>query len=208
MDVKDRIIEEAGILFGKYGIRTMTMDALAEEMGISKRTIYERFKDKDTLLMEVLQTYQEKVRKQAEDLIDQSENSIEALFRIIEMTVTQMSQVNPNFHHDFKKYHYKVFKELSKDHGLRDLSITRKLFERGIGQGVFRNDIHLDIVNRTMHYLFELFGHESQLLDEGYDRRDLFLFIIVPFFRGISTTKGQTILEESIEKFSQKHNAK
>ena len=51
MEVQERIIVEAGQLFGKYGIRSMTMDALAEKMGISKRTIYERFKDKDTLLL-------------------------------------------------------------------------------------------------------------------------------------------------------------
>ncbi len=55
VEVRERILIESGQLFGKYGIRSMTMDSLAEEMGISKRTIYERFKDKDTLLLEVIQ---------------------------------------------------------------------------------------------------------------------------------------------------------
>ncbi|RLD55016.1 MAG: hypothetical protein DRI97_10320 [Bacteroidetes bacterium] len=54
VEVTERIIVESGQLFGTYGIRSMPMDALAEKMGISKRTIYERFKDKDTLLLEVI----------------------------------------------------------------------------------------------------------------------------------------------------------
>ncbi|MEX0987381.1 MAG: helix-turn-helix domain-containing protein, partial [Bacteroidales bacterium] len=47
MEIKERIITEAGTLFARYGIRSVTMDTLAEEMGISKRTIYENFRDKD-----------------------------------------------------------------------------------------------------------------------------------------------------------------
>ena len=71
------------MLFGKYGIRSMTMDALAEEMGISKRTIYERFKDKDTLLLEVITYYKQQTAEEAHKIIDQSDNAIEAMFRIM-----------------------------------------------------------------------------------------------------------------------------
>ena len=70
MEVRERIIVESGHLFGRYGIRTMTMDALAEEMGISKRTIYERFKDKDTLLMEVLRYYKNLTEQESLKLVD------------------------------------------------------------------------------------------------------------------------------------------
>ena len=108
---------EAGILFGKYGIKSMTMDSLAEELGISKRTIYERFKDKDTLLFEVIRYYKNLTQQEALRLIDQSDNAIEALFRIIKMTIDQMMRMSPSFFHDFKKYHQKVFKQLSDPGG-------------------------------------------------------------------------------------------
>ncbi len=92
VEVRERIIVESGLLFGKYGIRSMTMDALAEEMGISKRTIYERFRDKDTLLLEVIRYYKKQTKENAHNLIDQSDNAIEALFRIMKMTIGQMSR--------------------------------------------------------------------------------------------------------------------
>ncbi len=53
-EIQERIIGEAGRLFALYGIKSVTMDTLAEDMGISKRTIYESFKDKDTLLNDVI----------------------------------------------------------------------------------------------------------------------------------------------------------
>jgi AcrR family transcriptional regulator len=187
---------ESGILFGKYGIRSMTMDALAEEMGISKRTIYERFKDKDTLLLEVIRYYKEQTRENAHKLIDQSDNAIEALFRIMKMTIGQMTQINPAFFHDFKKYHPKLFKDFSLPGDIRDYSITGKLIETGMEQGVFLEDIHTGIVNRALHSLFDLFNQESSLVVAGYNRKDMFNHIIIPFFRGISTAKGQQLLED------------
>lgn len=194
MEVRERIIIEAGELFGKYGIRTMTMDSLAEEMGISKRTIYERFKDKDTLLLEVIKYHKIKASEEAHRLIEQSDNAIEALFRIIKMTVGQMQRMSPAFFHDFKKYHQKVFKQFSEPGEIRDFSMTQKLLETGIEQGVFRDDLNIEIVNRTLHTLFDLFGHSSDMIDAGFHRNDMFEQILVPFFRGISTKKGRKLL--------------
>lgn len=196
MEVKDRILVESGILFGKYGIRSMTMDSLAEEMGISKRTIYERFKDKDTLLLEVIRYYKNQTSEEALRLIDQSDNAIEALFRIIKMTIGQMQRMSPAFFHDFKKYHQKVFKQFSDPGEIRDYSMTRKLLETGIKQEVFRDDFNIDIVNQTIHALFDLFGHDSTMVDAGFHRKEMFDHILVPFFRGISTKKGRKLLAD------------
>lgn len=172
------------------------MDSLAEKMGISKRTIYERFKDKDTLLLEVIKYYKTQTEEKALRLIDQSDNAIEALFRIIKMTIDQMMHMNPTFYHDFRKYHPRVFKEIQQPGNIRDLALTKKLIETGVQQEVFRNDLKIPIVNQALHALFDLFGQDSSMVEAGYDRKDMFEHIIIPFFRGISTIKGQKLLED------------
>ena len=172
------------------------MDSLAEEMGISKRTIYERFKDKDTLLLEVIKYYKERTAEEAHRLIEQSDNAIEALFRIMKMTIDQMMHMSPSFFNDFKKYHPKVFKEIQEPGNIRDFSVTAKLIETGVKQEVFRSDVNIAIFNRALHALFDLFKQDSTLVNAGYDRKDMFDHIIIPFFRGISTQEGQEILEE------------
>ena len=176
----------------------MTMDALAEEMGISKRTIYEKFKDKDTLLLEVIRYYKKQTSEQASRIIDESDNAIEAIFRIMKVMISQIEQTNPVFFHDFRKYHVKAFRALSEPGEIRDYSITRKLLETGVKQEVFRKDINIEIVNLTLHQLFELFGHESKLVDAGYHRKEMFDHILIPYYRGISTKKGIAVLEECI----------
>ena len=172
------------------------MDSLAEEMGISKRTIYEHFKDKDTLLIEVIKHYKMKNEEEAHRLIEQSDNVIEALFRIINMTIAQMMQMSPTFFHDFKKYHPRVFREIAQPGSIRDFSITEKLLETGIEQEVFRDDINIGIVNRTIHSLFDLFNQGSSMVEAGYNRKEMFDQIIIPFFRGISTKKGRKLLHD------------
>ncbi len=196
MEVTERIIVESGLLFSKYGIRSMTMDALAEEMGISKRTIYERFKDKDTLLLEVVRYFKQERTKEAHKIIEESGNAIEAMFRIMKVTITQIEQMNPLFFHDFKKYHTRVFKQFFDPGEIRDYSVTLNLLETGVKQKVFRSDIHIDIVNRTLHELFDLFGHDSSLINAGYRHKQMFDHIIIPYYRGISTEKGMALLNE------------
>ena len=196
VNVRERIIAETGILFGKYGIRSMTMDALAEEMHISKRTIYEHFKDKDTLLTEVIRYFKKQQADEAHQIIEESENAIEALFRIMRKSILQMKQLNPLFFYDFRRYHAKIFDDLAEHSDIRDFSVTRNLLETGVRQGVFRDDTHIDIVNRTLHELFNLFGPDSSLTRADYHHKDLFNHILIPYFRGISTEKGQMILEK------------
>jgi AcrR family transcriptional regulator len=196
VEVTERIIVESGQLFGKYGIRSMTMDALAEKMGISKRTIYERFKDKDTLLLEVIKYYKKQSSDQALVILDEADNAIEAMFRIMKLTISQIEQLNPVFFNDFRKYHMKVFNMLAGAGSMRDYSITRKLLETGVKQKIFREELNLEIVNLTLHQLFDLFGHESKLVDAGYHRKEMFDHIMIPYYRGISTEKGVTILED------------
>lgn len=196
MDVRNRILEESGLLFGKYGIRSMTMDALAEEMGISKRTIYERFKDKDTLLREVFYHFKKKRSEEAMRILDESDNAIEAMFRIMQVTIRQIEQMNPSFFHDFKKYHREVFREISEPGEMRDYDITRRLLETGVKQKIFRSNTNIRIVNRTLHELFNLFGHESPLVMAGFHHKEMFDHMIIPYLRGISTDRGMVLLEE------------
>jgi AcrR family transcriptional regulator len=201
VDVREKILVESGQLFGRYGIRSMTMDTLAEEMGISKRTIYERFKDKDTLLREVFEYFKKVRTDEAMQIIDRSDNVIEALFRMVESTISQVERMNPNFFHDLKKYHTRVFREMEGSHDIRDFTITEKLLSLGIEQRVFRSDIHVDIVSRAMHELYQLFGHESSLVEAGFHRKDMFNHIVIPYLRGISTKKGNDLIEQYKDRF-------
>ena len=197
MGTKERIIAESGALFMKFGIKSMTMDGLAEEMRISKRTIYEHFNDKETLLREVVKTFKKQQSEEAHQILADSESAIEALFKIMRKSIQVMKQMNPLFFHDFRKYHAGIFKDIAEHTDIRDYSVTLNVLQTGVKQGIFREETNIDIVNRTLHELFNLFGPDSSLTRADYDRKDLFDHIIIPYFRGISTEKGVELLEKN-----------
>ncbi|HDR67643.1 MAG TPA: TetR/AcrR family transcriptional regulator [Bacteroidaceae bacterium] len=196
MDIKERIINESGILFAKYGIKSLTMDVIASEMKISKRTIYEHFKDKDTLLLEVIRYFQSQQAEEAHRIIEESGNAIEAMFHILKRSIRIMKQVNPAFFHDISKYHPGIYNQLAEKGDIRNYMVTLNLLHTGVKQKVFRDALNIDIVNRALHELFNLFSPEHQLTQEDYSRKELFENIIMPYFRGISTDKGVGLIEK------------
>ena len=85
MDYRQRIIEEASEMFRTYGIRAVTMDMLANQMGISKRTIYEVFRDKDELLQGVLRWMAIRQREAMTKIFSETDNVIEAIYRLLDI---------------------------------------------------------------------------------------------------------------------------
>ena len=195
-DIQIRIITESGRLFALYGIRSMTMDALAEDMGISKRTIYESFKDKDTLLLHVIKYFKNEQMILAKNIIDKSENVVVALFSLVNEMINTMKQINPVFFHDIKKYHPDIFRQIADKGDIRDHTMTCEIIKQGIDQNIFRTDFNVEIVDSTLHELFNLFGSDSKFTRDGYHRGELFNNIIIPYLIGISTDKGRVLVEE------------
>lgn len=108
MVVKEKIIAGARKMFIKFGIRGITMDFIAEQLGVSKRTIYENFKDKDELLMHCIDVGMKDQRSINEELIRNSENIIEATFRFIKNSIETFNTINPIFFFDVEKYYPKL----------------------------------------------------------------------------------------------------
>ena len=84
------------------------MDSLATKLGISKRTIYEVFTDKDELLMAVLTWMAQQEKDLVKRVLDESENSIVAIFRMLEINRDNFQYMSPAFQADLKKYHHDV----------------------------------------------------------------------------------------------------
>jgi AcrR family transcriptional regulator len=142
MDIKDRIIEGSAELFRMYGIKSVTMDSIAGHFGMSKRTIYELFSDKDELLMAVLARMAQEQKVLAKRVLDESENSLVAIFRMFEINRTIFQSMSPAFQSDLKKYHYDILIMNSNNIELPDYRNNFQIIEKGIMEGLFRKDIN------------------------------------------------------------------
>ena len=169
MDIKERIIEGSAELFKTYGIKSVTMDSIANHFGISKRTIYEIFSDKDELLLAVLAKMAQQQKELAKRVLDESENSLVAIFRMFEINRTIFQTMSPAFQADLKKYHYDILIMNSENIELPDYRNNFQIIEKGIKEGLFRKDINPELANRCLFNLGrsimdnELFPYEHIL---------------------------------------------
>jgi AcrR family transcriptional regulator len=201
MDIRNRIIEEASESFKTYGIRSVTMDSLANQLGMSKRTIYEIFSDKDELLMAVLTRMAQQQKDLVKRVLDESENSIVAIFKMLEINRDNFQYMSPAFQSDLKKYHHDV---LVKDAGKIEMPDYRnhyEVIEKGIKEGFFRKEINSDLVNRCLYNLGRSTMDNDQYPYQQFSRHDVIKNIFINYLRGISTQKGLDLINQLERKF-------
>jgi AcrR family transcriptional regulator len=208
MDYIDRIAEEAELLFSKYGIRAVTMDTIAHELGISKRTIYENFSDKDALLTHVIRSKASKQREIFFQIMEGSDNVIDVIFNIIETAYDMMRNSNPTYMMDLKKYHHKVYEAVCKRGDIRNSEMSLAILKRGVEESVFRNDINIEIVNEGIQGFIDA-SHASEIFqDNKYSRLDILDNILISYLRGIATATGAQLIESYREKLGINKNEK
>jgi TetR/AcrR family transcriptional regulator, cholesterol catabolism regulator len=198
MEPNERIILKALELFTKSGIRLVTMDQIAEEVGMSKRTIYELFKDKDTLVLECLENMHRQQMEEIQEIVAGSENVIEALYRLGERGEKKKAMVNHLFFEDIRKLYPQIWDMMKKRARTGTDSFSYKILTQGIKEGIFSQDMNVEIVDIFFNYMMEIL-HKKDMFPENISDKELLRNIVVPYYLGISTDKGKQIIEKYIK---------
>lgn len=200
MSTQDRILESAINLFVKEGIKPVTMDIIASKTGISKRTLYENFRDKQALVYATIVKAAVKDRREKMELINSSGNMIEAMFKLKNDNYKKMSKLNSRFFSDIKRYYGDIETLLGEDPELINGEVTYTLLRRGVNEGVIQKGIDVDIVSDFMYYMFKYFfkSSDNQCIEHHMKiEKSVFL----PYIKGLCTEKGLRILEENLDRF-------
>jgi TetR/AcrR family transcriptional regulator, cholesterol catabolism regulator len=200
VEIRERIITEAFGLFGKSGIRSVTMDQIANYLGISKRTLYENFKDKNELLAEGIEHFRKIMHAEAANLLKNSSNVIEGIYFIGRHGEKMRKSVNPLFFEDIRKYYPEIHAGLSEKTRYSEYSIMRSLIRKGMNDGVFNKSLNPDIVNEFWHEIMNIFMNEETFPRDRYTQEDLIKNMIMPYLIGISTEKGKGLIEKYFKK--------
>jgi AcrR family transcriptional regulator len=199
MDQRLRILKESGRMFAKYGIRSITMDHIANELGISKRTLYETFKDKDDLVQQAIEEGTRLHKKLCQSTILKSENVIDAIFSILRVNNDTFSKMNPLFFEDLKKYHSQIYLRIQEKGDIRDQKITILLLERGVAEGIFSSLIEMKIVNAFVHKIMDMAHAEEFSI---FPKKELAKAVFFPYLYGISTDKGRELILNYLQDFN------
>ena len=203
MNTRQRIMMGAMELFARDGIRSVTMDALAAELGVSKRTIYENFKDKTELLREGITTGGEIHGKTLNEIMNNAPNVIDALYRIGKENHQVMQKINPRFFSDLKKHYPEILELVTRDYTTKSRKFMLKLFRQGADEGVFEKNINMDIVASVWMQLVDLAqsSQESDVISDSWSVKEWHFHLFMPYLRGISTDKGRELIDQYLESF-------
>lgn len=194
MDIRQRLIEEAAQMFRTYGIRAVTMDMLASQMGISKRTIYEVFSDKDELLQGVMIWMAMKKSELTKNCLESSQNVIEAIFMIMDNMMEHFRKMSPSFRLDMKKYHQSMMLRLREKDEL-PYDNSKDILIRGIREGIFRPDIDIELTDRCLKGVTKM-SNEKETIPEDFENEELIRDFFINYLRGISTQKGLDLISQ------------
>lgn len=197
MEVKEKILAKASELYLSLGVRNVTMDTLASELGISKRTIYELFTDKDELVIQCIRYMIMEQGKKHLEIIRASDNVIDALFRIMKTQDDQRKSYPKVFIEDIKKYFPSVFSAFyACKADLKKYSASYALLERGVKEEIFRTDLRIDLVDTFIHETITILHTSERIHLLNPSPKDIFLNTFLPYLRGISTEKGLRLIEQ------------
>ncbi len=196
LETKDRILEGAWQLFLTYGIRNVSMDEIAKHIGMSKKTIYQYFSDKDDLVYQLMQIGMNEQTKQMREIAESSENVIEELHRIMVKTKEMFSQMNPLLLFELRKYHPKAWEVFNqcKDGEMKDHIV--QTLRKGINQGVFRSNIDVEILARMRMEVVQLVFDAKVFPPTQFNFWEVNEQLFEHFLYGIITLKGLTLLNQ------------
>ena len=197
VELRERIITAATEAFTSKGIKSITMDDIAAALGISKRTLYEVFSDKESLLKECILKAQADRDKYLQKIFEQSHNVLEVILAVFQKSIEVFHQTNKRFFEDIKKYP-KVY-EMMKNRQDSDSQKTMSFFKTGVEQGIFRPDVNFAIVNLLVREQFDVLLN-TDICNE-YPFIEVYESIMFTYIRGISTEKGAKVLEDFIQEY-------
>lgn len=183
-------------MFWRYGFKSITMDEVARELGISKKTLYLYFENKQQIVSRCTRHYLDTIDKDMDAYLAAAKDPVHELILISEKLGVMLSNVSDALIFDLKRYYPEAY-DIYNNHRCEEmLSRIRQNLEQGIAKGLYRKEINVDILARLRIEEMGL-GFDTSIFGGGkYDIRSVQLQIFDHFIHGIMTLKGHKLLNK------------
>ena len=197
-----RILQKARDLYMRYGVKSITMDDVARELGISKKTLYQFVSDKDDLVGKFIDFEIEKRQTQICDCFKQSLNAIDGIFEISFYMIKMMKEENPSTEYDLKKYHPTQYQKLlnARREGMYKYILLN--LKQGKEEGLYRQDMKEELIAKLYLTRAENIHFTDLFTPEELTSKDLFIELLSYHIRGIASDKGIKVLENKIKELN------
>lgn len=198
IELSERILKTAIVSFFQHGIRSVKMDDIANKLGISKRTLYEIYSNKEELLLECVRMQENEFDSHVKQYGNESGHSVmDIIIEFYKYQMEYVAKVSPLFYEELQRYH-NVIDFYEKKRLSRNKS-AKEFFMRGVKEGYFRSDVDFDIVMRVGQMSME-YAMRTEMYKE-YGMKRVIHNILLLFLRGLCTKDGIERLDSFITKY-------
>lgn len=187
---KSKILEHSAKLFLKYGIKTITMDDIANDLGISKRTLYDNFESKESIIGQIVNFHIENEKKAFEEILNSSKNAIDMMIKLSYFIFHMYNKLHPSVMTDLKKSYSGIWKCIEGFHSESIREIIEINLLQGIKEHVYRPEIDPVVLSLLYVKQLQLFSDEENIHLEKKSKSE----VIQQFFEynmyGIMSAKG------------------
>lgn len=193
---RKKVLDTAFKLYMKFGVKSVSMDDISTELGISKKTLYQHIKNKDDLVRQVISKYIDDDNKEIIKIVQQSNNAIDEMIAIARHTLIFLRKMKPSLIYDLKKYYRDSWKIIDEKHFQQIKSIIKQNLIRGIKEGLYRQEINPNIIATFYTKVTEIAVDETVFPINDYRHQDLFISHINYHMCGIVNKKGKSMFKE------------
>lgn len=202
MDILTKILSASMELFRQYGFKTITMDDIARRAGISKKTLYQHFANKQEVVSETVIWYKEHIKDDCCKLLEGAEDAVDAQVKLMALLDQTYQQINPMAMLEMQRYFPEAYNLFRAKLSGQDINMMRENIERGMAEGVFRKEVDADLMARFhIETSLILFQQSNLLMGERHDIRHVNITIREHFLYGIMTEKGVALYLTYKEKY-------
>jgi AcrR family transcriptional regulator len=194
MDMQERILQKSTNLFLLYGIRSITMDEIALQLGISKKTIYQFYADKNELVTAVIMRILDHNRNYCEVYKSNAKNAVMEVFMAMEMSQELFKNMNPSMLYDLEKYHPEAFEKFTEFKNNYLFRIIKDNLEWGLKEELYRPDINTTIMTLLRLETLMLPFNPNVFSRTKFNMGDVQLQLIEQFLYGLVSSKGYKMI--------------
>jgi AcrR family transcriptional regulator len=199
---RNEIIRKVAALYFQYGVRSVTMDDVVREVGISKKTLYQYFRDKSELVEAVVNCNADDWNKKHDDAIEGSTNALEKMIRFYRFQMSMIKEFKPTMMYDLRKYYPDVHAKLIDQ---KRKIIYKNVLEniiQGKSEGLYRKELNEEVIAMLNLMRVEAFINSQVYRPEEILTREFFKEMFTYHIYGIVSDKGRKILKENIDELN------
>jgi AcrR family transcriptional regulator len=195
------ILAKVSELFQRYGIRSITMDDVAREVGISKKTLYQHIDHKDELVEKVVEAEGAHRRNIFFNILqNQKLNAVDELFEVNKLVGEMLKNYNPAIEYDLRKYYPQLYQKIKMRKRDKMYEAVKENISKGKKQGLYRKEVNEEIIAKLYVSRVENVCENDIFTDAEYKAPEFSTEIIIYHIRGIANEKGIAYLEENLQK--------